>query len=199
MASPTPPDPEGASPRRVRECTDPSARLPALSVALVCRVTVDLAPVLEVGWVAGRDRRVIAIVGGTVTGDRLRGIVLPGGADWQWVDEDGVAAIDTRYAMRTHDGALVTIATSGYRHGPPAVIARVAAGEVVPADQYYFRIAARFETSAARYAWLNRTVFVAVAAREADRVSHPAPGPAPTRPALPAAAPRRSACNASNS
>jgi predicted nucleotidyltransferase len=81
MASPTPLDPEGASPRRVRECTDPSARLPALSVALVCRVTVDLAPVLEVGWVAGRDRRVIAIVGGTVTGDRLRGIVLPGESD----------------------------------------------------------------------------------------------------------------------
>jgi predicted nucleotidyltransferase len=47
----------------------------------VCRVTVDLAPVLEVGWVAGRDRRVIAIVGGTVTGDRLRGIVLPGESD----------------------------------------------------------------------------------------------------------------------
>lgn len=136
----------------------------------MCRVTVDLDPILEVGQVAGRDRRVIPITGGTVTGDRLRGAVLPGGADWQWVDDDGVAVIDTRYVIRTHDGALITIATSGYRHGPPEVLARIAAGEVVPAGQYYFRITARFETSAEQYAWLNRTVFVAVAAREADRV-----------------------------
>lgn len=170
MESPTTPQLQQADVGRILRNTDPLPRLPTLSVVAVCRVTVDLDPILEVGRVAGRDRRVIPITGGTVTGDRLRGVVLPGGADWQWVDEDGVAAIDTRYAMRTDDGALITIATSGYRHGPPEVIARIASGDVVPADQYYFRVTARFETSIKRYAWLNRTLFVAVAAREADRV-----------------------------
>ncbi len=40
---------------------------------------------------------------------------------------DGLAELDTRYAMETDDGALIEIVNYGYRHGPAAVIERLAA------------------------------------------------------------------------
>jgi hypothetical protein len=115
---------------------------------------------------------VIPIEGGTVTGERLRGTILPGGADWQLVTQDGTALIDTRYMMRTDDGALVVITTQGFRHGPAEVLARVAAGDRVDPSEYYFRVAVKLETAAPTYAWINHTVFVAIAARLRSAVSY---------------------------
>jgi hypothetical protein len=43
----------------------------------------------------------------------------------------------------------------GIRSGPPEVLARLARKEAVDPSEYYFRIAPRFETGAAKYAWLN--------------------------------------------
>lgn len=40
---------------------------------------------------------------------------------------DGLAELDTRYAMETDDGALIEIVNYGYRHGPAEVIERLAA------------------------------------------------------------------------
>jgi hypothetical protein len=74
------------------------------------------------------------------------------------------STIDTRYLMRTDDSALVVITTPGFRHGPAEVLARVAAGEAVDPAEYYFRVAARLETAKnSPHAWVNRTVFVAIA------------------------------------
>ena len=115
----------------------------------------------------------IPIAGGTVRGARLRGVILSGGADWQLVDGAGTAVIDTRYLMRTDDGDLIVISTQGFRHGPPEVLARIAAGEAVPPSDYYFRVAARLETAvSSSHAWVNQTVFVAIAARHRGSVSY---------------------------
>ena len=54
----------------------------------------------------------IGITGGEFDGPLLRGKVLPGGADWQIVHEDGTATIDTRYTLETHDGGLVYVAVA---------------------------------------------------------------------------------------
>jgi len=140
--------------------------LPAPALELVCRVEAELEGVLAVGDAPLGTRRVIPIAGGTVRGPLLQGVILSGGADWQLVDRDGTAIVDTRYLMRTHDGTLIVIATQGFRHGPPEVLARIAAGEPVPPSEYYFRVAARLETATTGpHAWVNRTVFVAIAAR----------------------------------
>ncbi|MEU8251153.1 DUF3237 domain-containing protein [Nonomuraea sp. NPDC048916] len=136
--------------------------------------TVELDPILELGQSPWGRRRVINIVGGVFEGPRLRGEVLPGGADWQVVHADGMASIDTRYTLRTHDGAHLYISTSGVRHGPAAVMARLAAGEPVDPGEYYFRLFCRFETGDDRYLWLNRTLAVASAARTADAVRYEA-------------------------
>ncbi|WP_206068781.1 DUF3237 domain-containing protein [Nonomuraea composti] len=135
---------------------------------------VELDPILDLGDSPWGRRRVINIVGGSFEGPRLSGVVLPGGADWQVVHADGAISVDTRYTLRTHDGALLYISTSGVRHGPPEVLDRLARGEEVDPSEYYFRLFCRFETGDERYLWLNRTLAVASAARAASAVRYDA-------------------------
>ena len=131
---------------------------------------VTLAPAQEIGEGPQGRRRIIPITGGKVSGERLSGRVLPGGADWQIVRPDGVAYLDTRYTIETHDGALVYVRNQGYRHGPLEVVSRLAAGEAVDPAQYYMRTTPWFETGDERYAWLNRTVCVGSGERLAAAV-----------------------------
>lgn len=151
-----------------------SPRPPAPHLGFVARFEIRLGPPVEVGdGLLGR-RRVIPIVGGSFAGPRLNGTVEPGGADWQWLAADGTAVIDTRYLLRTDDGAPLIIATEGYRSGSPSVLARLQAGEPVAPHEYYFRVRVTFDTGDERYAWLRDHVFVASAVRESDRVLYDA-------------------------
>ena len=129
------------------------------------RAEIRLAPPQELGDTPQGRRRLIGITGGRVSGARVSGRVLPGGADWQVVRGDGVADLDARYTVETDDGALVYVRNRGLRHGPPEVLRRLAAGEPVDAASYYMRTTPLFETGDPRYAWLNRIVCVATGAR----------------------------------
>jgi hypothetical protein len=141
-----------------------------LNLRPLFRIEVTLAPVQELGATPLGRRRIIPITGGRFQGERLSGRVLPGGADWQVVRPDGVADLDARYTIETHDGALIYVRNKGYRHGPDEVIKRLAAGEAVDPKLYYMRTTPWFETGDARYAWLNRIVCVATGARRAAAV-----------------------------
>jgi hypothetical protein len=141
-----------------------------LQLERLFRAEVTLAPALEVGDGPLGRRRIIPITGGAVSGERLSGRVLPGGADWQIVRPDGVAYLEARYTIETHDGALVYVRNLGYRHGPPEIVARLAAGEAVDPSLYYMRTTPWFETGDGRYAWLNRTVCVGSGERLAHAV-----------------------------
>ncbi len=134
-----------------------------------CTLEVELAPVLDLGGGRTGQRRVVPVVGGRVTG-RISGTILDVGADWQTVGADGVAELDARYAFRTDDGALVEIVNTGTRHGPPDVMARLAAGEPTPPEQYSMRSVARLESGHPDYRWLNRMVFVGTGARNGAAV-----------------------------
>jgi hypothetical protein len=135
----------------------------------VCTLFVTLDPIREMGQGRAGQRRIIPIVGGRVEGE-LSGTILNVGADWQTVYADGSAWLDTRYAFETTDGAVIEIINRGYRHGPPEVMRRLAAGEAVDPGEYYMRTAAFLETGDPRYGWVNRTVFVGVGARRAAEV-----------------------------
>ncbi|MEU7887773.1 DUF3237 domain-containing protein [Microbispora bryophytorum] len=148
--------------------------LPPVNLEPLATFRVDLDPMLDLGDSQWGHRRVVNIVGGAFDGPRLSGTVLPGGADWQVVHADGMISIDTRYTLRTHDGAHVYITTSGVRHGSPEVLGRLARGEDVDPAEYYFRLFCRFETGDDRYLWLNRTLAVATAARVATAVRYDA-------------------------
>lgn len=133
----------------------------------LCDLNVELASPIELGEGRGGKRRMIPIVGGTVTGERLRGRILNLGADWQTIFADGSAELDTRYAIETHDGAMIDIRNFGYRHGPADVLAALARGEPVDPSLYYMRTHPRFETGDPRYSWLNTMICLGTGAREA--------------------------------
>lgn len=141
---------------------------------LIARFRISLGPPLELGKTPWGRRRVIPVTGGVFDGPLLSGTVLHGGADWQVVHDDGSAAIDTRYALETNDGGLISVATRGVRHGAPDVLERLASGETVDPSEYYFRVAIQYETSAPAHAWLNRVVAVASAVRLPDEVVYDA-------------------------
>lgn len=141
---------------------------------LLATFRVELEPILDLGDSPWGRRRVVPIAGGSFSGTRMSGTVLRGGADWQVVHADGAISIDTRYTLRTEDDALIYIQTRGVRHGPPEVLARLAGGEHVAPDAYYFRVFCQFETGDERYHWLNRTLAVGVAMRKPDAVLYDA-------------------------
>jgi hypothetical protein len=144
--------------------------LTAPALVHLCDLHVELDPVREMGQGRAGGRRIIPIVGGTVSGPRLSGRILNLGADWQTVFHDGVAELDARYACETADGALVEVVNHGYRHGPPDVVDRLRRGEHCDPAEYYMRTTARLETGDPRYAWVNRMVYVGTGARLASAV-----------------------------
>jgi len=141
-----------------------------LTLQPLFRAEITLAPPQELGAAPLGRRRIIPITGGRFRGERLSGRVLPGGADWQIVRGDGVSQLEARYTLETDDGALVYVRNVGLRHGPPEVLAKLAAGEPVDPLLYYMRTTPAFETGAAKYQWLNRVVCIATGARLADAV-----------------------------
>ena len=60
-------------------------------------------------------RRVIPVEGGEFQGPKLRGRVLPGGADAMLLDSEGVAHVDVRLALQTDDGAPIYMHYHGRR------------------------------------------------------------------------------------
>lgn len=102
------------------------------------------------------DRRIGLVAGGSFEGERLRGTVLPGGADWLLLRADDTMTLDVRVALETNDGALVSFAYRGLRHGPKEVMDRLARGDAVDPASYYFRTMGSLETASAKHAWLNR-------------------------------------------
>ena len=146
----------------------PSAIVPTLR--LLYRSVVDIDAPLSVGQLAVGERRIINITGGSFDGPRLSGTILPGGADWQIIRPDGITAVEARYTLQTDDGALIYVNNRGFRHGPEAVMARLALGEAVDPSLYYFRTTPIFETGSEKYHWLNGIVAVAVGERQADKV-----------------------------
>ncbi len=128
-------------------------------------VRAEVADPTVVGRVPGGTRRIVDIVGGTFEGPRLKGEIVPGGADWQLIREDGFTDIDARYTLRTDAGDLIYVSNIGIRHAPPDVIRRLNAGEEVDQSQIYFRAVPKFETAAPELEWLMRSIFVATGER----------------------------------
>jgi hypothetical protein len=136
----------------------------------VCEIRAAVAAPVEVGRTPAGLRRIVDIAGGEFEGPLVRGTILAGGADWQILRDDGLAELHAHYVLKTDDGVLIQVRNRGLRHGPPEVMRRVAAGQHVDPSEYYFRTVPVFEAPQGAYEWLNRSVFVATAEREAARV-----------------------------
>lgn len=139
----------------------------------IADLVVHVTTPVEVGQVIGLNtrglRRIIPIVGGTVSG-KLSGQVLAGGADFQMVVSDTVADLDARYILALDNGHRVYVQNRALRRGTAADVARLVRGEAVDPAAIYFRCAPTFEVSDPSLAWLTESLFVGTGARYPDRV-----------------------------
>lgn len=137
---------------------------PGLEFAFEVRAQV--ADPLVVGELPNGTRRIIDILGGTVEGPGISGIVRPGGADWQMIRRgDGFTDVDARYTLETDSGSLIYVTNIGIRHAPPDVMARLNAGETVDQSDIYFRAVPKFETGDPDLEWLMRSIFICTGER----------------------------------
>ncbi len=128
--------------------------------------TGKLAAPINIGGTYDGQRRIIPILDGDFEGPNMRGsIVREGAADWQSTRPDGVTQAEATYALRTHDGVIIQVENFGLRHGPAEVMQRMAAGEDVNPEEYYFRTSPRFIAPEGPYDWLNKRIFVGSGAR----------------------------------
>jgi hypothetical protein len=134
------------------------------------RIVCEVGDLVSLGDAVYGERRYVPLGGGTVEGPELNGEVVEGGIDWQLRRADGVLDIAAHYVIRTHDGALVEVRSDGMRHGPAEVMARLARGEAVAPDAYFFRTVMRFTTGDARWQHLNKTIAIARGERQARAV-----------------------------
>jgi hypothetical protein len=123
---------------------------------------IGLDTQIPIGAGPAGTRFVAGVGGGTVTGERLSGRVVGPGADWVLLGADGYARLDVRLQIETVDGAFVFVQYLGVLESNEAATAAILdPTKETDWDDQYFRTTPRFESGDARYAWLNRSIFVA--------------------------------------
>lgn len=75
----------------------------------VYEAIVEIGPTRMLGEGPSGERRIVPILGGRFEGPRLRGTVLPGGADRQLIRRDGIKRLEALYEMQAEDGAVLTV------------------------------------------------------------------------------------------
>jgi hypothetical protein len=140
---------------------------PKLDFVLQSRVIFN--PVMTLGTLGGMGvRMMVPILGGDFEGPSLHGRILPGGAEWPFIRPDGVGIVDARYSWETDDGVLINVRNTGYRHGPPEVMAKLNAKQAVDPRTYYLRTYTVFEAPDGPYSWLTRHVFIGMGERQPE-------------------------------
>lgn len=125
----------------------------SLSAELIMELSVKIAPPLLIGPTKNGYRKVIPIVGGSFSGQRLRGEVIPGGADWNTAygsdpeGSDALRHIFAKYTLRTEDGICIGVENEGWKSADLTHMTQIV---TIP----------KFQVSAPQYDWLNYGVFV---------------------------------------
>jgi len=123
---------------------------------------VRCAPPQLMGRTPDGVSQMIPILGGTITGPKLSGEVLAGGADWPVTREDGVTIVEAHYGIRAEDGTIIQVFNRGL-----AIIERGAA-QPVP----HIRTVPRFVAPDGPHSWLNRRVFVGTVEADPNDLSN---------------------------
>jgi hypothetical protein len=143
---------------------------PVLQTRYAFTITARIGEVTSAGEIGHGVRRIIPITGGEVRGDDINGKVCAFGADFQIIRPNELIELEARYAFETDDGAVIYVENRGLRFGPVDLLQKLKRGEPVDPALIYFRTVPRFETGSEKYRWLMEHLFVASAARHADRV-----------------------------
>jgi hypothetical protein len=132
-----------------------------LTLSLLTTYRADLEPPQAVGAGPYGMRQILVVKGGRATGDRLSGVLRPGGGDWLLGGPDGYGRLDVRNTLETDDGALLYLSYSGVLELSDRAMQALTEGLATEYGELRFLTQPRFETGDERYAWLNTAVCVA--------------------------------------
>ena len=132
--------------------------MPKLEYLMTYRA--ELRPPVDVGAGPAGVRQIFDVTGGHFEGPRLKGELLPSGADWLLMGPDGVGRLDVRGTFKTDDGAHVYVQYSGILVMNEKVQQALAEGRATQYGDSDFFTQPRFETGDERYAWLNSIVAI---------------------------------------
>ena len=80
----------------------------------VVELKVKCEGAYQVGQTSHGNRFVIPIVGGTFEGPKMKGTIIPGGADYQLQDnEHGRTEVEAIYSIKTDDGVNIHVRNKG--------------------------------------------------------------------------------------
>jgi hypothetical protein len=112
---------------------------------LVFEANMKLDQVYDVGKTPYGQRQALVIQGGTISGEKINGSVMPGGLDFQLSFSNGGMEIEEIFVLRTGDGKYLYLRSAG-----------------TAADQSDVRMVPDFEApNASSYSWLNTGKFTA--------------------------------------
>jgi hypothetical protein len=129
------------------------------SLEYICSFTITLRPEV-IGPLPEGLRVNYHITGGEVDGPKLRGKFRPGGADFVIMRRDGIAVLDIRGTIETHDGAIIYEVGSGLAYTSEDAYERAIKGDLPPTTP--LRAAVRLSTAHPGYLWVNRLQFVEI-------------------------------------
>jgi len=104
-------------------------------------------------------RTIVSVTGGTFEGPKLKGVVLPPGADYVLSVTPTFRKLDVRTIFETDDKQKIYVTYGGVLSTPKG-------------GERYWRTTPMFETSAEKYMWLNEIVCVGVPFEVPNRVSY---------------------------
>jgi hypothetical protein len=105
--------------------------------------------------------------GGEVTGAKLRGQCRAVGGDWLTVRTDGVAILDVKTTLESHDGAIIAITYSGMADLGSDGYQRFLEGKLPP--RLTLHIVPRCQTAHSEYTWLNRVQCLGIGEVDLER------------------------------
>lgn len=146
------------------------SKLPPPKLDAAFNLHLELGKPNDVGAVSAAGmRRVVPVTGGMLEGPGMGGAPLKGkilpGADYQIIRPDGLTEIDAHYVVQLESGDLIYVTNRGMRHGPPELLAKLAAGEKIDQTKIYFHTIIAVETAAKSLDWMNKSIFVSTGER----------------------------------
>ncbi|MDO3695564.1 DUF3237 domain-containing protein [Wenyingzhuangia sp. chi5] len=130
----------------------------APKLEFICELKVTIAPAKNLGITARGERIILPITGGTFKGPKMKGVVLSGGADYQYFNKElGRTELEAIYTIKTEDDVLIHVRNIGVIYNPKQDQVSSDAG----LGEFYFRAAPKFEAPVdSRYNWLNNAIFI---------------------------------------
>jgi Protein of unknown function (DUF3237) len=132
------------------------------SLEFVCELKVTTDKLMTVGATAHGERRIIPITGGNFEGPKLKGVVLNGGADYQFANKDNTRTeIEAIYTVKTDDNVLIHIRNVGLSIKTLENAEKLKKGEPMDVSKNYFRAAPKFDApNDSKYDWMNNAIFI---------------------------------------